>query len=440
MGLSRLSVGLLLSGKNGSEIPLRGKVGRVIQESTRDGNHPGSRHARLPPNPKIRLANPMEPAFCPRFVANFSIPFANWGTESLGENERNILDPFSGSATSLLLASSKDFNSVGIEMNPAWVLYGRARLAVMDGTLEKEVNSLMSRCLSCDGFVRDEVAAGLFTEILQSRHVGELSARDVLAASILASARARFRPEYGMNHSWPQYNVKRVKIPKSTVAGMVKGALRHAKWVQQNFRPQSESQLILGDARRADVYGKGFSMVLTSPPYLSRLDYVMASKPELDYMRQIGMAYDVDAVRREQIGTVVVSETGRNERPLPDSSNKIVQTVASHTSKGSRSYYSKFFSGYLCSMNDAFSSITAACAPEARWIMVVQDSWYKDVHIPTNSLLADMLREHGWKLESEWRYRVKTLLSSLNPYSRAWKSNRVVNEYVQEFVRDDDAS
>jgi hypothetical protein len=391
----------------------------------------------------VRLSNPKEPIALPRFVANFSVPFADWAISTYGDESDFVVDPFCGSATSLLAASSNEILSLGIELNPASVVYGRSRLVPMSKTLERRVECLVRRSLERNGTtLSDEFLGGFFEELLSSRGNNETAADDIFAACVLACSRKAFNPKYGMNHSWPKYDRDtEIKIRTSLIKQSLKKCLRHARWVSRYYRPISDAMVVLGDARNTDSAAKGASLFLTSPPYLSRLDYIRASSPELDYLHHIGVIHDVHQIRKEQIGTVTIPEESMgHEQPLPQSSCRLLKEVSNHPSKASKSYYTKFFTNYLSSMNSVFESMTKACRKDARLVMVVQDSWYKDIHVPTSSLLKDMLVASGWTLKNEWRYEVTAILSSLNPYSREWKPSKTVGEYVQMYVRCDNAS
>ncbi len=391
----------------------------------------------VPPNPKGRNSQSREPSFLPRFPANFSLEFSDWVLGEFAGDDTVVLDPFCGSATTLVSANSRGLRCVGLELNPVWVIYGRARMVTMAARLEQDVTRLLKKLSSRSGILSEPDLAELFSGILEVKNPHNLGATELVAAAVLMHARKKYRPRYGMNHSWPRIDGGlRVALDVSGMSAVLIRALKHADWMRLCYPSGPGTDLWLADARETERFVEDASMILTSPPYLSRLDYVRSSLPELEYLKQLGVIDDVQKLRAVQIGSVIVrGRLVKEGHSLPGECETILEKVEKHPSKGSRSYYVKFIRNYLRSMYEALKSITVASREDARLVLVAQESWYKDFLLPTTTLLAQMLESEGWWRESEWRFKVGSTLGLLNPYFRNWRKDSKLRESVMLFSR-----
>ncbi len=401
-----------------------------------------SDNREFPPTPKRSRSASNEPAFLPSFPANFALDFSDWVVDRYAEDETLILDPFCGSATTLLSAQSHGVPGVGLELNPVWVVYAKSRLTAYTDTMESEMQRLLRQLTLPSGSLSEAELNHFFRRFLQGEKQTGRGALAHVAASILMCARDKFRPEYGMNHSWPRLTKEgSITITAKDLGPAIKEALTHSKWVASRCQKASHSDLVLADARGTHHLTKGATLLVTSPPYLSRLDYIRSSLPELEYLKQLDIVEDIEELRSAQIGSVIVRGDGDAYlRALPSGCRELLRRIEGHPSKASRSYYVRFVRNYLGAMRDALESISLAAAESARFVVVAQDSWYKDVLVGTSELLREILDELGWTKREQWMFKVESSLSEVNPHSRMWRDGSKVSENVTVFARGDYAS
>lgn len=160
-----------------------------------------------------------------------------------------ILDPFCGSGTTLLEASTKGNKSYGVELNPA--AYILARLYTFSGQdltpIEATLNNLnltLSQNLSIT-----ENAKNLAAWIKERPTKTEKIIMEAVFLLILGNGE----------------NIKDEKIHKSF--DQVRQVL------QKLSKAKAESHLILGDARRTGLEENTIDLVLTSPPYINVFNY-----------------------------------------------------------------------------------------------------------------------------------------------------------------------
>jgi len=211
--------------------------------------------------------------------------------------------------------------------------------------------------------------------------------------------------------------------------------LRHAKWVAASWPPRAKRAAHFGDSTLAKSYGtRKFDLVLSSPPYLSRLDYIRFSEPELRFMSALGLGA-VGRLRGRQVGSVLVSSKAVRSRSLPPQSKSFVQLVERHPSKGSRNYYRKFIANYFGNLQIVAKHLVSSTRPGADAWIVVQDSWYKDIRIPTGDLAREIFQSAGWNLRRRWAFKVKSSLSGLAATTHGWRRGSPLMEHVLKFGR-----
>ena len=191
----------------------------------------------------------------------------------------------------------------------------------------------------------------------------------------------------------------------------------------------------LGDSTLIKSYGtRKFDLVLSSPPYLSRLDYVRFSEPELRFMSTLGLGA-AGRLRGRQIGSVLVSSKVERSHSLPPRSESFVQVVERHPSKGSRNYYRKFIANYLRNLQVVARHLISSTQPDAEAWIVVQDSWYKELRIPTGGLVKEVFEVAGWTLQRRWAFKVMSSLSGLAAAAHDWRDRSPLTEHVLKFGR-----
>src|SRR5207249_9537362 len=133
------------------------------------------------------------------------------------------------------------------------------------------------------------------------------------------------------------------------------------------------------DSTALPLADESIDHIVTSPPYCTRIDYVVATRPELALL---GIeAETISHLRRATIGSVL---TGGSKPSIKTAWGKtslnFLGVVKNHPSQASISYY---FNTDLLYFDNLFRSIgdSARCLRHAgSCVMVVQDSFYRGVH------------------------------------------------------------
>lgn len=109
--------------------------------------------------------------------------------------------------------------------------------------------------------------------------------------------------------------------------------------------------------------------------------------------------------------------------------------VAAHESRASATYYRKWLQQYFHSYQDSLRAVSAASGPGAVMVLVVQDSYYKDLRIDLASITLENAAQQGWREAQRYDFVAPTTMASINTRSRVYRSSFTATESVIVFER-----
>jgi DNA modification methylase len=193
------------------------------------------------------------------------------------------------------------------------------------------------------------------------------------------------------------------------------------------------SEAIVGDSRSLPVEHNSVDLVLTSPPYCTRIDYVINTSFEL---AALGIGRDsaqFDSLRRASMGGPLVRKTNRALPPAewPHRVRSLLAAIESHPSKASQSYYYKTYWNYFSDCAQALRELHRCLRPGATAVIVLQSSYYKDIYVDLPQLYCDMGTTIGFQAEQLGKVAVRRALAQIN--SRSMK-HRSSTEYTEAII------
>lgn len=361
-----------------------------------------------------------------RYYAGYSTEFVADMIRALDiQDGERVLDPWMGSGTTLAVVGTHNALVAGLDLNPAMAVVAKGRLIAVD--TDESVEPLMMQVSQHWSRVKP-VTDDLLTSWFNAKGAGNIrglvtridellvkaSADDAAAkASHMSSIAAfyyvaafrtvsrRLGTFASRNPTW----VKRNKPGDGTLdfdaedlSREFEDSVRHlAAFIRYRkaipVKVRDNCDVRVGDSRTQPFQDGQFDAVIASPPYLTRLDYVVGHLPEL---ATLGLSQaDVDVLRQNMIGTPrITAQSSKSE--LGKKASSLLEQVEQHDSYAAKSYYAKNFRQYFEGMADSLAEIgrvTKAGRPVA---LVVQDSHFKDVHIDLAAILSDQAENLGW--------------------------------------------
>jgi hypothetical protein len=104
--------------------------------------------------------------------------------------------------------------------------------------------------------------------------------------------------------------------------------------------------------------------------------------------------------------------------------NEFLASVGAHKSKASSGYYLKTHLDYFSKLSSSIDRIVTVMRPGAKAILVVQDSYYKDVHNDLPTIVSEMAELVGLAFSVLRSFVLLTLCRALTP-SGALRANVV---------------
>ncbi|WP_157377855.1 DNA methylase [Burkholderia ubonensis] len=406
------------------------------------------------------------------YYAGYSYEFADRLISSLKLRESAVvLDPWNGSGTTTISAYKRGIPSVGFDLNPAMVVVARARLmsprdipsiSPIAEIIVRNIkyNKILSGSEPLTSWFTGDSASSIrglersiYRILVSASGEGTLSSdlsvenlSDIAAFFYVACFRVIRRliaPFFASNPTW----IKRAKsegekicVNEGDLCGgfireieLLLGNMRAGNDILENKRTE-DVQAKIGNAESIRLSSGEVDAVLTSPPYCTRIDYAVATLPELAIL---GFSEDqFDALRRSLMGTSTVNK----EKAAPAENwgaecNNLLDMVARHESKASSTYYYKNLSQYFYSLRRSLGEISRVLKSNGQAFLVVQDSYYKDVHINLALIVSEMLAADGMSLWREDRFESKQTMAGINSRAKVYKSNREPVESVLCFVK-----
>ncbi len=403
------------------------------------------------------------------YYAGFSGSFVEATLDRHFVGSGSLLDPWNGSGTTTAVAASRGLTFSGLDINPAVTIVARARLTPLSvraslGPLADEVILAARRAKGLqypgdpiETWFRAPAATELrrlqrgISVVLVGEDDLEREMRDkpgavsdsipLLAAffyaALFSTTRDLLQRFRGTNPSWirhPESHRHRINPTFDSIATVFK---HRVSYLSERLIVPDDSigaghSVTTGSVLDLDAID-AYDACLTSPPYATRVDYVRSSLAELSVMGV--RPEDLDSLRADTIGSPRTRGIQTSDEELLSSlANSIVEEVATHPSHGSSNYYGPWIRHYMSNMERSFERVDRSVAPTGRIGVVVQDSYYKRVHIDLQGVVSETMAALGRRQVTREDHQVRHLFSNINPAARRHLRDRTHCESVLVFT------
>jgi DNA methylase len=399
------------------------------------------------------------------YYAGYPARFATDVIRTAGLVPRSsVLDPWNGSGTTTYAAAQLGHTAIGLDLNPVMIVIARARMLS-----PSESDSLLPLCKEIVRGARakkmdgdeplqnwfDVQTAAHLRGVEQSiqrclvgiqtqsnlDHLSSMAATFYAALfSVCRDLTAGFQSS---NPTWirvPRAGNNRVSAEKNTIAGRFAEKLRamsHALSLEAKKRTPdlTVAACRVGDSTDLVLQESSIDLVLGSPPYCTRIDYTAATRVELAVLSCLTQV-DVRCLAKRMIGSTRVPKSP----PAIDDAwgptcLRFIERVKRHPSKASAGYYYKTHVDYFDKMFRSLRAISAALRPHSKAVLVVQDSYYKEIHNPLPSVFIEMATRHSMALHQRMDFVAPRSMGSVNSSSRKYRVGHVPVESVLCFQK-----
>ena len=179
------------------------------------------------------------------------------------------------------------------------------------------------------------------------------------------------------------------------------------------------TRISTGDSRDLPLNDDSVEAVVSSPPYCTRIDYGISMRPELAVLRFSNE--DMATLRNQMVGTPTMTDESMDPNNLGDLATGFLDQVKGHSSQASSTYYLKYFRQYYNAMHASIAELRRVTRIGAPVLLVVQDSFYKEIHNDTPAMLAEMASLAGFKHTERHDFQIPRTKAAVNPRVRKYR-------------------
>jgi hypothetical protein len=356
-----------------------------------------------------------------------------------------VLDPWNGSGTTTYSASLLGLDSIGIDINPAINVVAKARL--LPQTEVSSIAPLAAEIIAQAGKMKNCCAADdpLLTWFNPST-ANSIRALEITIRRLLVSETASDNPHCKINsmstiastYYTALFSISRelarvscrTQVLFNRFLDLTKSMERTLTGPDDTKPVDARCSILLGDSCSEALGISVADLVVTSPPYCTRIDYTAATRIELAIVDPL-VDTSIQSLRHSMLGSVCVPK-----RPVKASAawgvtcNRFLERVEAHESKASKTYYLSTHLDYFDKLYRSLEKISLALKPRGGAILVVQDSYYKEVHNDIGRVLVEMGGGVGLSFCKRIDFHQRNPLALSHPHSRKYRTTSGATEAV----------
>jgi DNA modification methylase len=407
------------------------------------------------------------------YYAGFSPDFVQdaLGLCAAEPGDATLLDPWNGSGTTTQVGTLCGFDTIGFDLNPVMVIVAKAR--TLQSNVHQSTAGLLEeifvRASSTDPEMHDDpllnwlsieaatsvrrIEVALQTILIDPNSYVDLAARSSLSdVSALAAffyvaffgvMRQLLKPFRTSNPTWikaaggigDRIHVGREELTallRTQVARMSQDLAAEPPVLPKGM---AASQIEIASSLALPLDSGSIQLIITSPPYCTRIDYVVKTGPELALLG-LGHSSKVHDLRDRMIGTPTIA------RDLPlcakewgKTCSDLLDTVSDHRSRASKSYYLKTHVQYFDGLYRSLVELDRVLANSGECFLVIQDSYYKEIRIDLAQIVKEMGSAVGWDCDFRRDFPSSRTMVGLNTGARSYSNPRFPVESALHFTK-----
>jgi len=389
-------------------------VGSVLDIRTLDATSKGG--TREPMHSWYPLIEGYSPGFV-RAILNHFAP-----------SSRRILDPFSGTGTTALEALRMGKEAFYCEVNPVLQflteaktlaltmdnqvrrrvskalreLSGNYRALILSAKKDRELESSYVSTFGDSHYYSEEV----FRKVLRARSViDDLYCTDPVLADFLTLATlASLIPASLLKRAGDLRFRRSEELPKiqsleSCVCGKLVKIASDLLQLQNTI--STKPLLICEDARKlGSIRPLNIDAVVTSPPYVNGTNYIRNTKVELWFLRCLHSSDDLKRFRTKSV-TVGINDVQKSKTYMSVTSPELKEVLRELERRAYDKRIPLLVESYFADIEKIFDGVTANMSQGGLLAVDIGDSIFAGVHVPTDRILLQLLKEKGYSPETQ---------------------------------------
>ena len=355
--------------------------------------------------------------------------------EKFSHKNDTILDGFCGSGTTLLEAILLQRNAIGVELNPIARLISKVKVTPLDNedlrTVSQQCCADIKKCrkVNIPEFVNRDLWFGEKTQsdLAKIKHVIDNTdtsqdIRDFLLVCFSAIIKK-------VSNAEPRDILPRLaKHPNSI--NVLNEFLRHLDFNMDRINEisdlKSKAQIIGEDIQKINLRRR-VDMIVTSPPYLSAMDYFRSTKLENFWLNNGEVRLYRELAQKSihgEMTTAIKKELEYTQiHKIDNFTEKIYSKSALHGLKTSH---------YFHGLQDVMIKFHKVLKPGGHCVIVIGNSKVLEQRVPLNEFVRMIGTEVGFEFKLEMLDAIKFHRLGIK---RANATNRINNEHILVFTK-----
>jgi len=395
------------------------------------------------PSAKVKITDKVGVHSWTNFYASFSEGFVDYAIKALDIQKNDVIfDPFVGAGTTLVASQKNNISAVGVDIDPFSCLLSRAKVATnidineVKKLLKPTKSQKILSSFSKEAFQIFDDDCLRYASIVFSRIVKKIGvSKDKVLTTILDDTNGKFDSEVlaltalcigssesaklirGSNPTWYR---KAEEGEKDTFEALFEATSKACDKMHGDLakiQPSTKMVRVVNGDIKNEIANleQGFAnIIITSPPYLTRIDYAVKHLPNLSILSGL-VNFSFDELRKKMIGTPKIINKGEFDSKWGDLCVETLKSIQDHKSYASESYYIWTYYQYFDALYKTFINFKKYLQADGKGIVVLQDSFYKELHIPLSDIAVEMLISLGFEAEVIVKDEVRINMSQLNP-------------------------
>lgn len=333
------------------------------------------------------------------------------------ENIHAIYDPFCGTGTTSLVASSHGIKSYYCETNPFMQQVIEAKINAVKRLRDSKAGSrylkkFLHKLENCNyQFHFDEPTWDGFEKFFEpqvlaqlqdlKKKVGEISDADTRSIALILLASVTVRASKMIRQGdlrFAKENEKKAE-DKDILSNFISKIKTAIEDIESDSCPTMAETIRLAEDSRNTAMENQIDCVITSPPYLNGTNYIRNTKLELKLADFVITEKDLPKFHSKGIIAGINNVSNRNVN------FEIPEVIRPYINELTPVAYDKripiMVAGYFHDMEKVIERLSHAMKDNGYFIMDIGDSQFAGVHIPTHEILAKICKSYGFELYEE---------------------------------------
>lgn len=352
-----------------------------------------------------------------RYPAKFIPQIPRWAIRQYSNEGDFVLDPFSGSGTTMVEAAVEGREGIGVDLDHLACLIGTAKTVKLNANRLSELGQqVIARskifsnelCVPLEGIDNFNhwfsTSAWSALQAIESA-IDEIAMSDQERSFFLATFSSIIRAVSNADdQSQKTYVSGTLKKTPPPVAQTFQSKLNRNIESTRDFckvRKSNSIQIVRASATQLPLEDGEVDLIVTSPPYLDSVDYMYNSMLEYFWLgKHFGFKSrgDYNAARRNGIGSKSSVNDGKT---IPMALKGMIDVNVIPK------YRRSAVAPYFLSMEKHFREAARVLKPGGRYVLIIGNSRTQEGMLPLHDALVALASSAGLHMEHAFAYRIR---------------------------------